>query len=131
MDRASKYLIWGFVLIFIAVAYHGYRVFFVERDFIINGTTECDPAFESCFAWCEEECEEDYYKKITKKSSNIAVCNELFEECESLVCEPGERGCKIIYCSEETVEESEICTNPTDFQNIENEIEPVGTETVI
>src|SRR3989344_6771220 len=100
MDKKSAYLIYGLILIFVASAFWGYRVFFVERNFIVGSTTVCAPAVESCFMWCEEgECEEDYYKKITKKAYNIPVCNEALEACEPLVCEPGEEDCEVVYCS--------------------------------
>jgi|SRR3989344_594320 len=128
MDKKSKYLIFGFILIFSVSAYWDYRVFFVERNFVVDSTTICDPQLESCFMWCEAgECETDYYAKITKRAYNIPVCNEALEECEPLICEMDETGCEITYCSGDTVQDNEVCTNPGDFQ-IENP-EPISTST--
>src|SRR3989344_9040705 len=111
MDKKSKYLIGGFVLICALSAYFGYRTFFIERNFVVENTTECNPSIEICFIWCEEKCEENYYKKISKKAYNISLCEDSLE-CKALICEPGEIDCKITYCSEDTVEKNEICTNP-------------------
>lgn len=118
MDKKSKYLLWAFILVAIVSAIYGYRTILGERDFVVNSTTICNPETESCFKWCdEEECEDEYYNKIIKNGQSIPVCNEALEECESLVCEPEEQDCRIITCSEETVVDGEICTNPADFQN--------------
>lgn len=98
----------------------------MERNFIVESTTVCDPAVESCFMWCEVGvCEEDYYKKITKRAYNISMCNEALEECEPLVCEPDEEDCEITYCSGDTVQDQEVCTNPENFQT--EGVEPVAS----
>lgn len=115
MDKRSKYLILGFCLVFLLVAVKGYQTFFIEKDFMVLATTECDPTEEACFMWCEEECEDDYYKKIAKKGYSIPACDPL-GECEPLVCGENEPSCVVTLCSEEAVEEGEICTNPADFQ---------------
>ena len=128
MDKKSKYLIFGLTLISVVSLYWNYRVFFVERDFLVDSTTTCDPAVEICFMWCEEgECEEEYYKKITKRAYNIPVCNAAQEECESLVCEMDEEDCTIVYCAVDTVQDQEVCTNPEDFKTVE----PVAADTDI
>jgi len=128
MDKKSKYLIFGFIGIFAVAAYWDYQVFFIERDFIVNSTTECDPQTESCFVSCDAgECGTDYYAKIIKKASNISVCNGALEECKPLICNSDEKGCKIIFCSEDTIQDNESCTNPKDFQV--EVIKPIATST--
>ena len=133
MDKKSKYLIYGLTIIFALSALRGYQVFFIERDFVVESTTESNPQIESCFMFCEAgECEEDYYKKIIKRAHNIPTCNEVLEECEPLACEPGETGCETISCSNEFVEEGERCTNPLDFfMSKAGNIESTGTEMVL
>ncbi len=129
MDKKSKYLIFGLVLVFAVSVYWNYRVFFVERNFVVDSTTICDPKIESCFMWCEGgECETDYYAKITKRAYTIPICNEALEECEPLVCETDETECEITYCSGDTVQDNEVCTNSRDFQ-IEENPEPMSTST--
>ena len=115
MDRKSRLLLTFFLLVVGTVVYFGYQKFFVELNFVLESTIECDPRFESCFVWCEDECEENYYKKIAKKAYNVPACSNIFE-CEPPICELGEEECEITTCSEETVEVGEICTNPIDFQ---------------
>lgn len=129
MDRKSAYLIWLLVLFGIGTGAWGYHHYFIERDFVVHTTTECDPAAEACFVWCEEgECEEEYYKKIDKSAQLIPLCDVYTEECEALTCEPGEVGCEITLCSSETVEEGEMCTDPADFQEEEESEQEVPEE---
>lgn len=116
MDSKSTYLLWFFALVAVTVVLLGYRTFFVERNFIIQNTTSCDPQTEVCFMWCGDgKCEEDYYKKIIKNAKYIPVCNPVVEECEPLACGPEEEDCKIISCTSNNVKEGEVCTNPSDF----------------
>lgn len=132
MDRKSKFLTWTFILIVIAAVGWSYYNFIIERNFIVHNYAECDPTKESCFMWCEDgECEDDYYAKITKSARDIPICNEALEECEPLICELGEIGCEVIYCSEDMLDEGEICTNPSDLQLEEpvGESEDVATST--
>ncbi|MSR87758.1 MAG: hypothetical protein EXS69_01145 [Candidatus Zambryskibacteria bacterium] len=124
MDDRSRYLICGFVIISAATAFFGYNKLFVERDFIVNNITKCNPQLERCFTWCEGgECEKNYYKKIIKNARNIPVCNGALEQCEPLFCIVGEEGCEITSCSEGVLEDGEACTDPINFQV--KEIEPV------
>lgn len=130
MDKKSKYLIFGFIFIFAVVAYWDYRIFFIERDFVVNSTTECNPQTESCFVLCDGgECETNYYAKITKRAYNIPICNEAVENCNPLICEQDEVGCEIVYCSESSVQDNEMCTNPKDFQV--KEIVSTSTESIL
>lgn len=132
MDRKSKYLIRGLILIFFVSAYWGYQVFVVQRDFIVNSTATCDPQIESCFVSCDAgRCGTDYYTKITKRAYNIPICNGILEKCEPLVCEPGEIDCEITFCSSESVEEGERCTNPLNFMIGTENTESTSTETTI
>lgn len=118
MDKKSIYLICGLILVLTASVYWGYRVFFIERDFIVESITTCDPKTESCFMSCDVgECDTEYYKKITKKAYTIPVCNEAIETCEPLICENGEPDCTIEYCSLDTAQEGEVCTNLADFES--------------
>lgn len=111
MDKKSVYLLCGLILVLTAFVYLSYRVFFIERNFLVESATACDPEIQSCFMYCDAgECKEDYYAKITKKAYNIPVCNEAVEECEPLICEDGELDCKIKYCSLDTAQEGEVCT---------------------
>ncbi len=133
MDKKkSEYLVFSFILIFFVSAYWGYRTFFVTRDFVVESITECDPQMESCFVSCNAGvCGTDYYKKITKKAYNIAICKETVEQCEPLTCEPNEADCTIVYCSLDMTQDGEACTNPRDFQKEEPESIIIDTEPVI
>ena len=132
VDRKSKYLIYSFTFIFAVSAYLGYRIFLVERNFVVDSTTVCDPQINRCFVSCDAgKCDTDYYAKITKKAYNIQVCNENTEKCEPLVCSPGEQGCKITYCSESITQDNESCTDTKDFQIDKSAPVASSTKTII
>lgn len=132
MDKKSTYLLSSLALIFIASVYWNYQVFFIQRDFIVDSTTTCDPRAESCFMSCDAgECGTDYYAKITKRAYNIPVCNGAIEECESLICTPNEPDCEIIFCSEKTLQEDEACTSPEDFKTDGMESTATSIESLI
>lgn len=128
MDKRSEYLLWGFGLLTFAVALWGYHSIFIERDFIVQSITVCDPQTEICFMQCTDNaCEEEYYKKISKSAKNIPVCNGVMEACAPLACEPGELNCEITLCASDSVEEGERCTNPYNFMMKTEKIESAST----
>ena len=126
MDAKSKILIGLFILFVIAAGVWKYHSFFVERDFVIYTWVSCDTTTESCFAMeCEEgdeECDDWAYKKMEIPASETPYCDPYVdEECPEPVCEVGS-DCIEILCSEETLEEGEMCLA------IEPEEEESGTE---
>ncbi|MBI5133823.1 MAG: hypothetical protein HZA81_00315 [Candidatus Taylorbacteria bacterium] len=112
MDIKSKIITALFVLLLIGVSVWKYKVFIVDRDFTIYGTSSCDLFNESCFAMdCSEsdpECDLTPYKKIEKMAYNVPRCGPL-EECDELTCSQEEEGCYMTSCSEESLEEGEVC----------------------
>jgi hypothetical protein len=117
MDKKSKILIWVFVIALIISVGATYYRYVVKRDYIIFAHAPCDPKIESCFYYeCEEgdaECEIEYYKKIEKKAFNIELCDSENPDCQPLVCEPNEADCEITSCTEENVEDGELCSVST------------------
>jgi len=119
MDKKSKILIVIFFALVVILAVWKFYVFVVKKDFIITNHISCDPTYESCFATiCEEgdtECDTEPYKKIEKNAKNIPLCDKNDPtNCEELTCGQSEPDCVIILCSEETSEDGEKCTEPSD-----------------
>ena len=91
-----------------------YKVFVIDRDFVVYDQVSCDPYTESCFASiCEEgdeECDDTPYKKIEKSARFISACNVANgDECPDLSCGPTEVECVITTCSEDTLDDNETC----------------------
>jgi hypothetical protein len=137
MDKKSKILIWFFVASVVSLfAFNYYRIV-VLHNYSVKAYTSCDPNTHTCFKYvCTEEdaedCEDEIYGKIISNIRAVDLCDQYNEECDDLVCEEGEDDCTIIYCSEESLADGEVCTTPeTDGTLIAGlpELEIVATST--
>lgn len=136
MDKRSKVLITLFLVLFFVVGAYRYKEMVVERNFVIYAHSSCDIAVESCFvADCDEsdpECDQTPYRKIEKTAKNIPECSPA-EDCAELMCQEGEKGCVELYCSEETLEDDEMCldvASPSGTANVKpTEDVPASTAT--
>ena len=114
MDTKSRILIVFFLILVAGVTVWKYKLFMIERDFVIYNNISCDPYNESCFAYiCAEgdkECDATPFKRIEKNARFIEVCNMAnAEECPELSCGVDEEGCLVTTCSEDVLEEGERC----------------------
>ena len=129
LDKKSKilFVIIGLLIVgSVAVTYWRYMV---ERDYIVQAQTDCDPEVENCFIWecdpdsteegeaCTGDEEEDiwYYKIIRRNAKNIPLCDPNNEECTALVCEENEAECSEELCAEDNVPEGEYCNDPEQY----------------
>ncbi len=137
MRNYSKILTVGLAILFLLSLGFSFYKFYIVRDYMVYGHTECDPSESICFVYeCDPETEEctgnededtEYYALIEKNASQIPVCNPSVEECDPLVCTSGEVGCMISFCDETLAAKEEVeCSNPEDFQ--EEELEEEGME---
>jgi hypothetical protein len=118
MDKKSKILITLFLLLLIVVVGFTLYKYGVKKDYLIYGSSPCDPQVESCFYYpCEEgddSCNPDeieYYKKVEKKAFNIERCDPAVEGCNPLFCAENEDNCVVILCSENTIDDGETCSS--------------------
>jgi hypothetical protein len=134
VKRNSKWLLFVFAALLVSAVAWKYSVFLLERDFLITDHIPCDPALDSCFVQdcdpVDAECDSEPYKKIEKSAAHITMCpNYLVDQCPALTCETGETDCVVTLCSDETVEEGEVCMY-TPGPVLENESE-MTTEEII
>ncbi len=113
MER-NTYWFFG-VLILILLIVIGVRSYdiLIQRNFLIEAAIKCDSNLEVCFVWdCNSEedlsCDRTPYKKIELPAPNAPHCLEE-NNCSEFSCNTSE-GCMNIYCTDETREEWEICT---------------------
>lgn len=111
MSKGSIFFFSTITILLLIVIIYRFEQYQVEKNFYIYGTVACDTEFESCFGYeCaaeDAECEISAYKKVELHASNAPKC--LFEnDCSSFSCTNLEN-CSETYCSEETLEDGEVC----------------------
>lgn len=140
MDKKSKifFIVFG-LLIAISVAVTYWRIM-VKRDYVIESQVDCDPYTEACFVWeCNpaskvegEACtgtEDDiwYYKIARRNAGRIPLCDPNTDEnCQPMLCEPGETDCSETLCDETNkIEQGVECNDPVKYTE-ENPMEEEG-----
>lgn len=99
MANKIFYIILG-LLILGSVAATFYKIV-ILKNYQIVAETSCDPVSEKCFVYTDEASGEvSYYKVISKKAANIALCEATTEKIgctEELTCLENEEGCSYTY----------------------------------
>lgn len=123
MDKKSKIFFISFALLIVASVFFSYYRFFISKNYDIVIEGECDPLTQSCFQYtCDpatEECtgnpleDTSYYSKIYRKAFSVPMCDpNLDEQCaEQVLCHEGEASCKEVFCSQDTAEDGEECSD--------------------
>jgi hypothetical protein len=107
----KKYPVGIFVIVilgFACIAGYRYKDYVIDRNFVLSVNTICDPSSELCFDPVTDYSFNDFpYKKVEIIAKNAPPCLEE-HMCESFSCDNID-GCTVIYCSEETKWEGELC----------------------
>ncbi len=117
MNKGSTWWIVFFALVIVLVAGMRYYDYVVKKNFLFDVAVECDPSSETCFVWdCDvndPECDSTPYKKVEILAQNSPKCLEE-HSCENFSCD-GLEECSVTTCSDETLDEGEVCTEkPSD-----------------
>ena len=88
-------------------------------------TIACDPTEKSCFVSdCsvdnDPECDVSPYMKVEINAHQAPKCLEE-HTCEAFVCTEELESCSITYCSEDTIEEGEICFENSEISSLEGD----------
>ena len=102
-----------FAILIVAVIGFRYYEYVLNHNFVMNVYTACNPAIEQCFVSdCSPaddlSCPPGPYKKIEIRSSDAPKCLEE-HTCKDFRCD-GIVSCTATYCSAETLEAGESCT---------------------
>ena len=113
MDKAPKGFLFLILLITLIVVFYRYQQYVVDKNFILNVNTVCDPNIENCFtADClpgtDSECDTTPYKKVKILDRYAPKCLEE-HNCSSFSCEKYNSNCYVTYCSPDTLENGEKC----------------------
>lgn len=102
-------------LLLVIVAGYRYEQYVMARNFTFFANTACDSSLHDCFiADCSPEedglgCPNGPYAKVELSASDAPKC--LSEHsCKSFSCD-GLEDCEITYCSEDILDEGEICSS--------------------
>jgi hypothetical protein len=100
------------LLIIASVGATFYKII-ILKDYQIVAETSCDIETEKCFSYTDEESGEvSYYKMISKKAADIALCEATEEKLgcsEELTCTENETSCSYTYCDPENLADGEAC----------------------
>ncbi len=113
MLRGPRAFLFAVVILMLAIVGFRYEQYVIERNFDVIANTVCDPQIEECFVLdcdpdTDEECDVTPYKKVAIIANQAPQC--LFEHsCEEFSCD-GRASCEITYCTEEALEEGELCS---------------------
>jgi hypothetical protein len=130
VDTRSQVLIILFLVLLVVTSIWKYDTFFVNRDYSIYTLVSCDPEEESCFSFvCEEgdeECDDSPYKKIEMLAADAPLCDPYTDEtCDEPSCNAENGTCIVTVCSEDALEEGEMCaiTSPDELDGETDEEE--------
>ncbi|HVY36105.1 MAG TPA: hypothetical protein VG982_02405 [Candidatus Paceibacterota bacterium] len=114
MDKRAQVTIILVVLAIFIVAGYRYKGYVLDGNYTVLANTVCDASEGHCFVSdCSpgesENCDQTPYKKVTIERKYAPECI-LNHTCESFYC--GDiPTCSITYCSDETLDEGEICND--------------------
>jgi len=106
------FLIFILILLSGIVAYRFYQ-YVILHNFTVISHTSCDVTRDSCFVMdCSPEedgadCDIEPYEKVDIMAYEAPQCL-LEHTCELFSCD-GKASCSITFCSEETLQEGEVC----------------------
>ena len=113
--RKKFILFFVFVAFFVLFVYASNFVrYFALKNYDLYTFTSCNPDVHSCFV-----TDPDFtgfvfyvapYAKVEIPASIAPACLDE-HTCENFSCDGRGEGCVITYCSEDVLEEGEICTN--------------------
>lgn len=98
------------LLVLLSVVVGRYQGYLVDRDFILQTTTSCDPGTAACFVsaclpGAAPDCEP--YAKVEVLAHDAPACLEE-HACAAFTCQ-GRLDCSVSYCSEAALEDGERC----------------------
>lgn len=113
VKRQSLLIAFVIIAIFAVVGYR-YDQYVFKKNYVVNAAAPCDAAMNSCFAAdCSPEedasCDTTPYEKVTLPAADAPDCL-LENSCSQFDCSNANQ-CTITYCTPDTAEDGEVCTN--------------------
>lgn len=127
---STRYFIILSMVVILGIVGYRYYHYVVKGDYVVLANVSCDPAVESCFvADCspdeDPECDDTPYKKVEVLSAEAPGCLKE-HTCEVFECTS--ESCSVTECSEDALEDGEVCAVPEPESEDEEEVEEISTE---
>lgn len=128
ITKKTSKLNWIFFILFFLLIIGSISITFVkiviQKDYQIIAETSCNPESEQCFVYICDPVEDStcpideaeriyYYKIISKKAANIALCEASTDKigCDTeLSCTSEEIDCSYTYCNPNKLATGEECS---------------------
>lgn len=111
-----SYFIAVIILIILLIGSYRYYQYMVERNFVIEVNTICDPQKDTCFSATDDlSYGQNPYEKLTLTARYVSQCLEE-HTCNSFSCPrvlEKSSICEVTYCSDDTKIDGEECVGPT------------------
>lgn len=111
MINKNKILFVLLIFVTCIALFLNFKKYILDKDYILYMHIPCTETGE-CFlvedALDDEIFNDDPYLKMYRNNQQVEYCVET-GTCDEFVCGIDETDCEIIKCSEETIEEDEIC----------------------
>jgi hypothetical protein len=125
----EKSFLFLFLLLVIGSVLGTYYRTMIKKDYPVIVQTECDPYTEKCFVHiCDPSPEVDggvctgdsfkdtwFTKNITRKASNIPLCDPNDNNCLALICQENESDCEYELCNENNVPNGDSCNDTEEY----------------
>ena len=113
MSKFSKNFFITIPLLIVVVIGYRYYQYIIQKNFILEVNTICNPQIENCFDAIDDlSFGQNPYEKVSVLAKYAPKCLEE-HNCEGFSCQAGldTNFCLITYCSDETKVDGEECTN--------------------
>ena len=116
MNKNTKYFLILIALILLVVTGYRYKEYVIDKNFLLKVNTSCNPETEKCFiadeSLVDENSDNPPYKKVEVMYRDAPLCLEE-HDCTNFSCATGlnENECRVVYCSQDSLEDGEKCQN--------------------
>lgn len=102
------------ILIVLAIAGFRFKDYYIDRNYILSVYTNCDASVNNCFVADPEFADQGFqagaYEKVEITARYAPACLEE-HTCQDFSCNQFPDNCSVTYCSDDSIEEGEACSN--------------------
>jgi len=113
-SRVSGWFLLCILLGIIIVLGHNFYRYYLEKSYIVNAVSVCDPQQHSCFEADPNVPNPDLpipvYEKIEVTAADAPACLDE-HSCPNFSCVNAHGTCTITYCSTDNLEDGEACSS--------------------
>jgi hypothetical protein len=104
------------LIIVLIVAGHNFERYYIAKNYPLHVFINCDTAKHSCFvadpATADPTFQASPYAKVLINAAHAPSCLEE-HDCSNFSCNGIIGACEVMYCSKDSLEDGETCSNTT------------------